>query len=426
MCLRIRLLAWSLPLLLWASAGSVQAQPLTCELNGQKVEPTRGSGTRGKSGVLRCRKGLDGPIQREEELRQGKFVGAVRLFKDGVLQWDCNVNEQGVRDGRCREFAAHLSNDTSQDDDSQDDKSPTDYDDGNQTKQTIQINPVIRDEMFKEGHRIGLGRRFFESGALRRIVAYGEDQREHAVAEFNDLGKLVDLRCGDQPLLAPDVDDATLCGFGPTPTPVELWRGNRLRERDVYERGRRVRTETMWPDGTLATQLELNAQSGIERHFADDGVKLEEHQFLRKGKQRETTFHQYFYDNGQPQRELRYENGAVVSEREWFANGQLRRSREPSHWNGRAVFLETIYFDSGTVKSRVYWLASEDSFGELPVGTHSQYDENGQLRVESQFDWRGQQLSQRGWDASGNLTQDDEVYEDGSKHSRLHASNEEF
>jgi antitoxin component YwqK of YwqJK toxin-antitoxin module len=434
MCLRTGLV---LVVLLTASGGmrprTVHAQPLTCELNGQTVEPGHGSssGTRGKSGFVRCRKAPDGPIQREEELRQGKYVGAVRLFKDGVLQWDCSVNEQGARDGRCREFAAHPSpspapapsNDKTQVENTADaPANSADPADKDQDKN----NPVIRDETFKEGKRVGLGRRFYESGQLRRIVAYGDDQREHAAAEYNEAGKLIDLRCSDQPLLAPDVDDAALCGFGPTRTPVELWRGNRLHERDVYERGRRVQSETMWPDGTLATQLQLNAETGIERHFSDDGVKLEEHQFLRKGKQRESTLHQYFYGNGQPQRELHYLDGRAVGEQEWFSSGQLRRTRELVRWNERAAFLETMYYESGTVKSRAYWLASEDSFGELPVGTHSHYDETGQMRAESQYDWRGQQLRQRGWDASGNLTQDDEVYDDGSKHSRLHASNEEF
>src|SRR6185295_18470348 len=82
-------------------AHAVQA----CELNGQRVNPDNGSTTEGKTGLMRCRDGEGGPVLREQELRQGKFIGIVRYYQDGALQREYRVNEKGNRDGLAREWA---------------------------------------------------------------------------------------------------------------------------------------------------------------------------------------------------------------------------------------------------------------------------------------------------------------------------------
>jgi hypothetical protein len=56
-----------------------------CELNSQSVNPSNGSTTAGKSGLMRCRDGDGGPVVREQELQNGVFMGVVRYFKDGEL-----------------------------------------------------------------------------------------------------------------------------------------------------------------------------------------------------------------------------------------------------------------------------------------------------------------------------------------------------
>ena len=49
-----------------------------CELDGQHVNPSNGATTAGKTGLMRCREGEGGPVVREQELQQGKFMGLVR------------------------------------------------------------------------------------------------------------------------------------------------------------------------------------------------------------------------------------------------------------------------------------------------------------------------------------------------------------
>ena len=78
--------------LLCVSASSHAVE--VCELNGQWVNPNNGSTTAGKSGLMKCRDGENGPVVREQELQNGVFMGVVRYFKDGALEREYSVNEK--------------------------------------------------------------------------------------------------------------------------------------------------------------------------------------------------------------------------------------------------------------------------------------------------------------------------------------------
>ena len=73
----------------------------SCELNGQPVNTSNGNTTAGKTGLIRCRDAEGGPVVREEELQNGKFMGLVRRFREGVLEREHSVNEKGNRETRC-------------------------------------------------------------------------------------------------------------------------------------------------------------------------------------------------------------------------------------------------------------------------------------------------------------------------------------
>jgi hypothetical protein len=108
-----------------------------CELNGQHVNPSNGSTTEGKTGLMRCREGEGGPVVREQELQQGRFMGLVRYYKDGVLEREHRVNEKGNRDGLAREWARAESG----------------------------ARPVlVREETLRDGRNVGLARTWHPSG----------------------------------------------------------------------------------------------------------------------------------------------------------------------------------------------------------------------------------------------------------------------
>ena len=168
------------------SAGSHAQQ--ACDINGEWVNPNNGSTTAGKTGIMRCRERNgheSGLVVREQELQNGRFMGIVRYYKDGVLEREYSVNENGNREGLSRDYAA-----------------------------TPGKNPLLREETLRNGTTVGLTRTWYESGQLRRVSFYGDKGQNEAVAEFTPGGKLSELRCAARAQLAPHADDAAWCGFG--------------------------------------------------------------------------------------------------------------------------------------------------------------------------------------------------------------------
>ena len=158
----------SLALMFVLTAPGLAQAARSCELNGQQVTTSNGNTTAGKTGLIRCRDAEGGPVVREEELQNGKFVGVVRRFREGVLEHEHSVNEKGNREGRAREFAA--------------------------TPGTT--NPMLRDETLRNGSTVGLARTWLANGTLKRVSFHGDDGREQAIAEFTPQAKIADLRCG--------------------------------------------------------------------------------------------------------------------------------------------------------------------------------------------------------------------------------------
>lgn len=67
------------------TCGAVSSHAVqVCELNGQSVNPANPAG---KSGLMRCREAEGGPVVREEELREGRFMGIARTwYPNGQLK----------------------------------------------------------------------------------------------------------------------------------------------------------------------------------------------------------------------------------------------------------------------------------------------------------------------------------------------------
>ena len=55
--------------------GSSAEAIIRCELNGKPINISNGAETAGPSGLMRCREEDTGHLQREQELRDVKFVG---------------------------------------------------------------------------------------------------------------------------------------------------------------------------------------------------------------------------------------------------------------------------------------------------------------------------------------------------------------
>jgi hypothetical protein len=243
------LLAGSLALA--TSAHAIQV----CELNGQHVNPANGSTTAGKTGLMRCREDDGGPVVREQELKNGVFMGVVRYYKAGVLEREYSVNDKGNREGLAREYAATPG----------------------------AANQLLREETLRNGTTVGIARSWHPSGQLKRVSYSNEAGRTEAAAEFTPKGQLSEIRCFSRPLLAPHANDADWCGFnGKGPSKVTLY-GNDDRPRGFqsYEGGQLRKAESLFPDGKPREQNEYTESAETRRVFFADGVLRTESRFVK-------------------------------------------------------------------------------------------------------------------------------------------------
>jgi len=357
-----------------------------CELNGAHVNPANGNTTQGKTGLMRCKDRDSGELQREQELRNGVFMGVVRYYDKGRLGKEQNVNAKGNLHGRAREF----------------------YPDGQ----------VLREATYDNGHELGLVRSFHPDGRLRRVAFYADPGGERASAEFTAGGQLSALRCADRAVLAPAADDARLCGFvGSAPSQVELFdaKGG-LRARLSYVSGKRVRNERLYDNGKPASQDEVVGNQRTERRFSSEGVKRYElvSLIVERGalKQREIEYS----ERGTPVRDQRWTPaGQAVTDDSYYLNSQPRSKTVYSGEGLARVADITEFHDNGQRSAEGRFGAPAPRGRLIPVGLHRRFDEQGKLASESVYDDKGRVTRERTWDANGQPDRDDEVFEDGSR-----------
>jgi len=357
-----------------------------CELNGEHVNPANGNTTQGKTGVMRCKDRESGELQREQELRNGVFMGAVRYYDRGKLAKEHSVNAKGNLQGRAREF----------------------YPDGQ----------VLREATYDDAHEVGLVRSFHPNGQLRRVAFYADPGGERAAAEFTPTGQLSALRCADKPVLAPALDDARLCGFGTgAPLQVELFdaKGG-LRARMAFAAGKRVRSERLYDNGKPQSIEELTGSQRVEQRFSSEGVKRYELATLmaERGsvKQREAEYS----ERGSLVREQRWNPaGAALSDDSFYLNGQPRSTTVYGGEGLARVADITEFHDNGQRAAQGRFSAPAPRGRLLPIGLHRRFDDAGRLQSESAYDDKGRVVRERTWDANGQPDRDDEVFPDGSR-----------
>lgn len=377
-------MAW-MSVLLMGLAGAAHAVQ-DCELNGQPVNPANGYTTQGKTGLMRCKDRDSGELQREQELRNGVFMGIVRYYNRGKLAKEQSVNAKGNLHGRAREL----------------------YPDGQ----------VLREATYDDGHELGLVRSFHANGQLRRLAFYADPGGERAAAEFTAAGQLSALRCADRPVLAPALDDARLCGFvGPQPSQVELFDGKGgLRARLSFTTGKRVRSERLYDNGKPESVDELSGNQRTERRFSSEGIKRYELISLIAERGTLKQHESEFSEKGSLVREQRWTPaGLATSDDSYYLNSQPR-SRTIYSGDGAARVADiTEFHDNGQRAAQGRFGAPAPRGRLIAVGLHRRFDLQGRVVSESNYDDKGRVTRERTWDANGQPDRDDEVFEDGSR-----------
>ena len=359
-------------------------------MNGKSVNPNNGFETATLTGLLRCRDEDSGKLQREEELRDGKYIGLQRFFdRNGRLERERSVNERGNSQGIEKQFWPNGQV-----------KSEATSDDG-QTK--------------------GVTRRYFERGTIERIGFY-QDRQAVLEISFNADGSYYELRC---PATSTIAEDRKPCGFaGKTETVLQSAAGKR-RALQSWEQGRLLALITYRDEGSVVSEMRFDQGRRVHRTFTVDGAGgknvLREERVYEQGDQplnstagRLQTSKQWG-TNGQATEVVRYSEGKPVHTERWYLNGALKEKSTVTGSGNAARTQREKFTDDGKLVSREA-LTAEGS----ATGLQQYFYGNGKLRREDIYgeaDARGRarMLARKEWDETGKLTADDEILEDGSR-----------
>lgn len=384
----MRFISYTPILVLFCASSAFAIQD--CQLNGKDINPDNGATTEGKSGMMQCRDRDSGQLMREEELRNGKFVGLLRYYEDGKLAREYTIDDNGNRDGRAREF----------------------YADGS----------VAKEETYRDGDTVGLGRTWYETRELKRIYVLNDSGDTLAEAEFNVNGQLTDLSCADHPVMGKAYDDVALCGFGASgPVTQKLYSDKgRVKALVTLDKGNPVLSKSLWENGKARTVKSFSGggisgkDTWIEISFSANGVKQHEVHWVADGRRRVKALEQDFSDSGKETSESQWKDGILVSTRSWYLNGQPKTTCQYTRQGDAILNQRTEYYDNGKPSEQGQYL--EGDYGsEDPVGTIRSFDRDGHLQEESVYDDDGRLTRERKFDASGTVVSDDAVFEDGSR-----------
>ncbi len=362
---------------------------IRCEIDGRPINTSNGAELAGKSGLVRCREEDTGHLQREQELRDGRFIGLERMFdRQGRLLRERTVNERGNSQGRVAEFWPN--------------------------------GQVRREETADNGRTQGAVRRFDATGRLERVSFHGEGQ-ELFYVEYNSKGQPMRLLCPRASVLP---EDRKLCGFDGAADTVLFAESGARSAQLRYDQGRLLSATEWSSDGVVAAQQSVVDGRRVHQSFYTEGGKSvlrEERVFAPDERTLRDTRGQLlsarrFGASGQliEQRSFGTDGREAQVER-WYLNGSVRE-RSISSGNGKDVRLvREMYRDDGKLARREQFDADQ-----RPVGTQQAFHDNGRLAVEEQYadpDARGRSriTARKQWDDAGKLLADDIILEDGSR-----------
>ena len=398
--------AWQKSLLLallCLSCGSASAV-IRCEMNGKPVNQSNGDDLVGLTGLLRCMQQDTGKVQREQEMRNGKFIGIERFFdREGRLQRERTVNERGNSDGVVKEF----------------------WPSGQLRRQSNEIN----------GSAQGATRRYYDNGQLES-ASFTADNRLQASLSFSKAGGLTDIRCHTASVLA---EDRKPCGFEGRVQTTTVNNGpasGKPSAIHTYEQGKLLATTTFRDDGNVWAELAM--QNGARWHRVFDArgsrdgknVLREErlYEIDTEGRYRvgdnggRLQWSKLWGSNEQLTEHTRFSNGRAMLIERWYLNGSLKEKLTTSGEGAQARIVYEIYDDQGKLNSRENLIA-QSTFGNLRTGLQQSYHANGKIAMEETYSApdersRTRLIARKQWDESGKLTADEDILEDGSRKKR--------
>ena len=293
-----------------------------------EVNTDNGAETAGKTGMLKCFR--DGKLWREQELRNGEYIGLDRQHDDDGAISERQTNANGNTHGLKREF----------------------YPGGQ-----------LRSEAtYDDGDAVGLSRSFHRNGKTAALrFSGGRGEPAGSVIEFNEAGQVTELRCAKSSRFA---EDRAPCGFAGAASTVALFdrRGNRRGTR-VHLNGVLLSAESYNDAGLVAERSEFSSDGRVDRRYHANAV---------------LAFEQ------------RIEHDYVVAEHEWYMNGQRKRKTEREPVDRDARVVTEMYRDTGVLQSREQLRGRrrlvEEKFDEAGrLAETLDYDDEGRLQRQRKY-----------------------------------------
>lgn len=362
---------------------------IRCEFNGKPVNPSNGAETAGLTGLLRCRDENTGQLQREQELKDGKYLGKERFFdREGKLLRERSVNERGNSQGRVAEFWPN--------------------------------GQLKREEFAENGSTVGAVRRFDANGRPERLSFHTGGQ-EQFVIEYNAAGQPTRLQCPRTSVLP---EDRKPCGFeGAVDTPLFTSAGAKTGQ-VRYDQGRLLLSTEWTGEGLVAQQMLFEEGRRVHRSFFTEGGKSvlreeriflpDEQRFLRDTRGPLHSLRR-FGSSGQLTEQHSYADGREVLLERWYLNGAARE-RSTMTGTGEAARIQRELRDDEGRLTRKETLTEQ----QQRTGVQQLFYPNGRLAQEDRYtapDARGRTRleARKQWDDSGKLLADDTILEDGSR-----------
>ncbi|HOZ63927.1 MAG TPA: hypothetical protein PK497_05925 [Burkholderiaceae bacterium] len=369
---------------------------IRCEMNGKPVNSNNGAETAGLTGLLRCREEDTGRLQREQELRDGKYLGVERFFdREGKLTRERSVNERGNSQGPVREFWPN--------------------------------GQVKLEEVAENGETRGVVRTFAQSGKPQR-VSFVQDRQTVFSLEYNEQGQINRLQCPATSVMA---EDRKPCGFEGRADAVLFGNKGEKSGQRTFDKGRLLEAINWQTDGSLASQQLFDGGRRVHRNYSAQGnstskaVLREERVFedddsvlnSTRGKLQSLKL---WGSNGQIIEYRRYTEGREVALERWYLNGAIKERAITSATGAEARLLRESFNDAGVMTRREQLMASGREYERNYTGPQQAFHDNGKLAFEDTWsapDERGRTrlIARKHWDESGRLIADDEILEDGSR-----------
>jgi antitoxin component YwqK of YwqJK toxin-antitoxin module len=336
--------------------------------------------------MMRCKDEDSGKLHREQELRNGKYVGLERFYdRNGSIIKERTINERGNTQGLEKTFWPN--------------------------------GQVKSEETADNGQALGVARQFNETGKLRRL-SFMQDRREILEIGFNADGSYAELRCHTSSVLP---EDRKPCGFeGKTDTKI-LDQNSKQRALQTWEQGKLLASVGYRDTGEVESDMRFEQGRRVHKRFHDAKNQLREERIfeasdhLLRASQGALLSLKQWATSGQMVLHTRYAEGKANLTERWYLNGALKEKVAVTGIANTARTLRENYSDEGKITSRETLNADNQV-----VGLRQTYFSNGNIMREDTYnepDGRGRtRLTKRKeWDDSGKVTADDEILEDGSR-----------